>query len=161
MAEPRRNHTGEAGKVSADDRRTARELLSLLGARASRDRFELRGEDGRVASLSAPMVSLIERAAKMVAEGTAVDVLARDKELTSQQAAALLGVSRQYLVRLLDRGEIAFTRTGNHRRVRSTDVLAYLERRDAGRREALAAIARDAQASGAYTAPFGLGPARR
>jgi excisionase family DNA binding protein len=160
MATHHRNPAEEVGNVSAADRRTAEELLSLLDARKSRDRFEVRGEDGRVASLSAPMVSLIERAARMVAQGTAVDVLARDRELTSQQAAGVLGVSRQYLVRLLDRGEIAFTRTGNHRRVRSADLVAYLERRDAGRRAALAAIAGDAQAAGAYDAAVGLGPAR-
>ena len=96
----------------------------------------------------------------MVAQGTAVDVLARDKELTSQQAAEVLGVSRQYLVRLLDRGHIAFTRTGNHRRVRSADLVSYLERRDAGRREALAAIAGEAQRAGAYAGAAELGPAR-
>lgn len=160
MAAPHPNHAREAGKVSAADRRTAKELLSLLGARESRDRFELRDEDGRVASLSAPMVSLIERAAQMVAQGTAVDVLARDKELTSQQAAEVLGVSRQYLVRLLDRGKIAFTRTGNHRRVRSADLVTYLDQRDTGRREALAAIAGEAQLTGAYEGPVELGPAR-
>jgi hypothetical protein len=44
--------------------------------------------------------------------------------------------------------------------VRSADLVAYLERRDAGRRAALAAIAGDAQAAGAYDAAVGLGPAR-
>src|SRR3546814_9734314 len=88
------------------------------------------------------MLTLIERAARIVAEGTAVDVLAHDEELTSREAAVLLGVSRQYLVRLLDRGEIPFTRTGSHRRIRGTDLLAFRERRDASRREGLAKLDR-------------------
>jgi len=156
----RRNHENANAGVSSADRRVARELVSLLGDRHSRDRFELRGKDGRAATLSAPMLSMIERAARIVADGTAVDVLARDKELTSQEAAALLGVSRQYLVRILDRGEIPFTRTGNHRRIRSADLLAFRERRDASRREGLAKLAQEAQQAGAYGGPVALGPAR-
>jgi excisionase family DNA binding protein len=146
--------------VSSADRRVARELVSLLGDRHSRDRFELRGKDGRAATLSAPMLSMIERAARIVADGAAVDVLARDKELTSQEAAALLGVSRQYLVRILDRGEIPFTKTGNHRRIRSADLLAFQERRDASRRKGLAKLAHGAQEAGAYGGAMTLGPGR-
>jgi len=110
--------------------------------------------------LSAPMLSLIEQAARIVAQGTAVDVLARDKELTSQEAAALLGVSRQYLVRVLDRGDMPFTRTGNHRRIRSADVIDYMKRRDSDRREALADITQEAQHAGGYEATAMLGPRR-
>lgn len=156
----RRDHDHSTVRVSSADQRVARELVALLGDRHPRGRFELRGEDGRAATLSGPMLNLIERAARIVADGTAVDVLARDQELTSQQAAALLGVSRQYLVRLLDRGEIAFTRTGNHRRIRSADLLAFRERRDASRREGLARLAEAAQEAGGYAEPARLGPRR-
>src|SRR3546814_20035831 len=106
------------------------------------------------------MLTLIERAARIVAEGTAVDVLAHDEELTSREAAVLLGVSRQYLVRLLDRGEIPFTRTGSHRRIRGTDLLAFRERRDASRREGLAKLAETAPQAGGYAEPTRLGPGR-
>lgn len=132
----------------------------MLGDRHARDRFELRGKDGRTTILSAPMLSLIEQAARIVAQGTAVDVLARDKELTSQEAAALLGVSRQYLIRLLDRGDLPFTRTGNHRRIRSADVLDYTARRDVSRRAALAELTQEAQHAGGYETPAALGPRR-
>lgn len=132
----------------------------MLDDRHSRDRFELRGKDGRTTILSAPMLSLIEQAARIVAQGTAVDVLARDKELTSQEAAALLGVSRQYLIRVLDRGDMPFTRTGNHRRIRSVDVLDYMTQRDASRRAALGELTQDTQQAGGYEAPATLGPRR-
>jgi excisionase family DNA binding protein len=160
MATPRRKHDSSTVGVTNADRRIARELVSLLGGRHARDRFELRGTDGRAAPLSAPMLSLIERAARIVADGTAVDVFAQGKDLTSQEAASLLGVSRQYLVCILDRGEIPFMRTGNHRRIRSADIIAYRERRDAGRREALAGMAQEAQAAGAYEGSVTLGASR-
>jgi excisionase family DNA binding protein len=160
MAAPRRTHDSSQNGVTNADRRTARELVSLLGDRNVRDRFELKGKDGRAATLTAPMISLIERAARIVADGTAVDVFARDKELTTQEAAEFLGVSRQYLVRLLDRGDIPFARTGNHRRVKSADVLAYREKRDAARREALSAIAQETQDAGGYGTHATLGPKR-
>lgn len=160
MSVARRTSESAQGSVSSADRKTARDLVSMLGDRHARDRFELRGKDGRTTILSAPMLSLIEQAARIVAQGTAVDVLARDKELTSQEAAALLGVSRQYLIRVLDRGDMPFTLTGNHRRIRSADVLDYITLRDANRRTALAELTQDTQQAGGYESPATLGPRR-
>ena len=146
--------------VTNADRQIARDLISLLSDRHAQDRFELRGKDGKAAALSAPMLNLIERAARIVAEGANIDLLPQDKDLTSQEAAAYLGVSRQYLVRILDRGDIPFTRTGSHRRIRSADIIDYRERRDTNRRQALARIAQEAQAASGYNGIMTLGPIR-
>jgi excisionase family DNA binding protein len=66
-----------------------------------------------------------------LAAGTAVHLLTDDTELTTQDAADILGISRTYVVRLVDNGKLPAHLVGTHRRLRAVDVLAYKTRRDA------------------------------
>jgi excisionase family DNA binding protein len=74
---------------------------------------------------------------EVLARGDAVTVVPIERNVTTQQAADLLNVSRQYLVRLLDEGRMPSTRAGKHRRVRVEDVLRFKETRDDARAGAL------------------------
>lgn len=82
-----------------------------------------------------------------LASGAAVHVLADDAELTTQEAADLLGISRTYLVRLIEQGTLPAYLVGTHRRLRAADVLAYQARRNA-RLEAAEAITEADRAAG-------------
>ena len=64
-----------------------------------------------------------------LATGVPVHVIPADAELTTQHAADLLGLSRTYVVRLIDQGSLVAHMAGTHRRLRASDVLAYRERR--------------------------------
>jgi len=75
--------------------------------------------------------------------GLAVSVVPRFHVLTTQKAADLLGVSRPTVIKLLDDGQIPFTRAGTHRRIRLDDVLAHRERRREAQDAALEATAGD------------------
>jgi excisionase family DNA binding protein len=61
-----------------------------------------------------------------------------------------LGVSRPHLIKLLEAGELAYHRTGSHRRVYLKDLVSYQKRRDIERRAALDSIAKEAFESGLY-----------
>ena len=72
------------------------------------------------------------------------------QEMTTQSAAEMLGVSRQYVVQLLEEGKIPFHKVGTHRRVAMKDVLEYRRKRDAARKRMLGEIAREAADDGVY-----------
>lgn len=141
--------------VPPDQRDTVDALFRLL-ERMSLERpgsppaCRLLGPGGESIPIPSAVHGLIERMAEVLARGDAITIVPVGKELTTQQAADILNVSRQYLVRLLDAGEIPFVRTGTHRRVRADDVLAYKERRDLKRRAALDELTRLSQEYGSY-----------
>lgn len=74
---------------------------------------------------------------RLVSSGRGFRMIPVESELTTQQAADLLNVSRSYLVKLLDEGEISFTKKRRHRRIRAEDLFAYKKKRDTIRSKAL------------------------
>ncbi|SMC82124.1 helix-turn-helix domain-containing protein [Primorskyibacter flagellatus] len=94
------------------------------------------GEFQTVALAPALTAALLE-ILRLVSSGRGFRMISVEEELTTQQAADLLNVSRPFLVKLLETKEIPFTKTGRHRRVRANDLFAYKEKRDATRSDAL------------------------
>jgi excisionase family DNA binding protein len=113
---------------------------------------ELVGPQGKGIPIPESVFYVLERVAEVLARGDAITVVPVGKEVTTQQAADLLNVSRQYLVRLLEEGRIPYRRTGKHRRLRIEDVLSFKEKRDKDRRAGLRELSRLTQEFGGYDA---------
>lgn len=96
------------------------------------------GEDETTFDVPVGVLRLLARMLAETASGNAVAVSPVDAELTTQQAADLLNVSRPYLVKLLDERRIPFRRVGNRRRILLADVMAF-KHDDESERRAIAA----------------------
>lgn len=128
-------------------------LQAMLEAQRPRaPRCQVVGPSGRKIPVPESVFYVIERVAELLARGDAITVVPVGKEITTQQAAVLLNVSRQYLVRLLDENRIPFRKTGKHRRLRTEDVLAFMDKRDKDRAAGLRELSQLTQDLGGYDA---------
>lgn len=108
-------------------------------ANAERVQLSLRGSNGEADELILPghVLQILLDVLAQMAQGNAVGLMPLNQELSTQDAANLLNVSRPFLVGLLEKHEIPFRKVGAHRRVQLKDVLDYKERIDAKRQQAL------------------------
>jgi len=128
----------------------SRALVGIHPRRRRPPACKLVGPAGESIAIPESVFFLLERVAEVLARGDAITVVPVGKELTTQQAADLLNVSRQYLVRLLDEGALPHAKTGKHRRLRIEDVLAYREKRDQDRRAKLDELTHLSEDLGGY-----------
>ncbi len=117
----------------------------------------LLGPDGEQIPLPMAAYEVLKQIVSAMERGASVSVEPIDRQLTTQQAADLLGVSRNTLVRLLDEHELPFERLGvsRHRRLRLHDVLAYRERKRTDRRSRLDEMTHQATEDGLYDVDAG------
>jgi excisionase family DNA binding protein len=108
------------------------------------------GADNEQQSIPGPLREMLVRILTHMQEGQAITIVPASNELSTQDAADLLGVSRQYMVRLLEDGKLPFHRAGTHRRIYLQDLMAYKKERDKQRREALDEMAREEVEAGTY-----------
>jgi excisionase family DNA binding protein len=85
-----------------------------------------------------------------LASGNAVQIVPVQAELTTQEAANILNVSRPHMVKLLEEGQLPFHKTGRHRRVLFADLMNYKNKREHESLDAMQALADQAQDLGMY-----------
>ena len=106
--------------------------------------------DGAPLELSPALFRALREAAEILMRGDAVVISPLHRELSTTEAADLLNVSRQFLTRLIDRGDIPHRLIGRHRRIKLSDLLDYKARRSEQRRSLLRELTEEAAESGAY-----------
>lgn len=115
-----------------------------------RVQMSLKGSNGETDELVLPghVLQLLLDVLSEVSQGNAVSLIPHHQEVSTQEAASLLNVSRPFLVGLLEKGELPFRKVGSHRRVLLTDVLAYKEKTEKQRNQALDELASLSQDEG-------------
>lgn len=100
--------------------------------------------------LPAAAVRLLGALLTELAKDNAVTLMPHHAELTTQEAADLLNVSRPFLVELLESGQLPHHKVGTHRRVRFSDLMTYKKRRDAESEAALRELSARSQDMNLY-----------
>jgi excisionase family DNA binding protein len=126
-------------------------LMSLIGRE---ERPALVGREGVRIDLPEPIFHVLVNLIRQMREGRAVVLMPEDETFTTQAAASFLGVSRQHLVDLMDKGEIPHHRVGTHRRVTLKDLLVYQKVRDTKRRQALGGLFKKLKQEGYYETDY-------
>lgn len=124
--------------------------LRLIEEQLQAGTLTISGSTGTPIELPDALVTLLAQGIHELRRGNRVALVPVGRSLTTQQAAEMLNVSRPYLVRLLEGGQLPFERVGTHRRLRIEDVLTYRHLRSERRREIFRELSHDADELGIY-----------
>ncbi|MCW8933714.1 MAG: helix-turn-helix domain-containing protein [Gammaproteobacteria bacterium] len=126
---PQQAQTLPDAEIADLARASATELGRLLSAIPKADRAQVK-LDGHDLILPRQALTLLRDLLTEMAQGNAVSVVPTHAEMTTQEAANILNVSRPHLIKLLEEEVIPFTLTGTHRRIRYQELMEYKKQRD-------------------------------
>jgi len=117
----------------------SQELSAVLESSGDIQHFKVMGKDGETHSVQLPSsaVQLMIEVLTQLGQGNSVNITPIHAELTTQEAADLLNMSRPTFIKLLDEGSLPHTRSGNRRKVAFVDVMSYKQSLDEKRQGAL------------------------
>ncbi len=126
---------------------SSRRLAGLLGREPADLRLRIEADDRPEEAVTVPAqaIRLLADILTEMGKGNAVTLIPVHAELTTQQAADVLNVSRPFLIRLVEEGKIPCRKVGTHRRIRLQDVMQYKRRVDRDRIKALEELTSQAQ----------------
>ena len=139
---------------SPQDIEQAKESSRTLAKYADQERvtMSIKGEDGSKDDfvLSGPVMELLLQILTQISRGKAINLMPINSELTTQEAANLLNVSRPYLVKLLEEEQISHHKVGTHRRIFLKDLIEYMQENEKSREDSLEQLTALSQSLGLY-----------
>jgi excisionase family DNA binding protein len=146
------SHSSEAALPMAREVAVAtqgqRALAAFLSTQLETQQIQIFDErhEAHTVELPTSALRLLVDILSELADGNAVKVVPIHAELTTQEAADLMNVSRPHLVKLLETGDLPFHKTGKHRRVRFSDLMTYKVAQERASAAAMEELAAQAQA---------------
>lgn len=142
----------KSSEATADVAISAREQREIVGIyeKLREAEAKLIGPDGKTEILPNNLYSFLLRLLADLRAGHSVTILQSRHELTTVEASKILGMSRQYLIKLLEKGDIPFHLVGTHRRIYVRDVMTFKMKRDLLRRGTLDELAKQEIKQGDY-----------
>ncbi|QLE56663.1 helix-turn-helix domain-containing protein [Nostoc sp. TCL26-01] len=134
--------------VQEQEAASMQEVVRILQREGSQ--LKLVDANGEAVTIPDSIDQALRQIVQAIASGKSVSIIPQDQELTTQQAADILNVSRPYLIKLLEQGEIPFITVGTHRRVHIDEVMKYKQQRDTLRRKLLQELIEMTEEAGLY-----------
>jgi excisionase family DNA binding protein len=130
------------------DIRQATKAFSLLKNEPTAEHYVLASSTGNKVELSPAAFNLLLNVLQEMSHGNAVLVVPIHAELTTQEAATKMNVSRPYLIKLLEEGKIRFQLKGKHRRILFKDLMEYKQKTAKASYDALSKLAAESEELG-------------
>ncbi len=148
------DHIKYLEKPSKDEQITAMESYNALAAmlkelNTENPIIEIEETEEKI-RIPLKALKLLVKILKATSEGKPISIVPIAAEMTTQAAAEFLGCSRPHLVKLLEDGQIAFTKIGKHRRVRFEDLAKYKKQMKAKQKELIIEIMKSDEELGLY-----------
>ena len=139
-------------KITKSDQKIALSSIEILAKseeKATKNKsnivkLKFQGSDELV-SIPLKALKLLTSILSNMAEGKSIALMPTDAEISTQQAAEILNVSRPHVIKLLEKGDIPYKRVGSHRRILLQDILEYEAIFKKKRRKQLNKLAAEAQ----------------
>jgi excisionase family DNA binding protein len=125
-----------------------KQLESILQARGNT--AKLIGPNEEQIPIPESVYQVLRQVVHAFVLGQSISIMPQQQEMTTQESADFLNVSRPYLIKLLEQGNIPYIKVGSHRRVRFEDLKNYKQLRDAERSRLLDQLAQESQDMGFY-----------
>lgn len=130
--------------------REAQLIKQLLKILVEDSQVKMIGSNGEQVAIPESVYGVLRQVVRAIASGQVVSVVVQEQEMTTQEAADFLNVSRPYLIKLLEQGEIQYIKVGSHRRVNLLDLMKYKDERDKKRHEGIKELSQFLQEEGFY-----------